>query len=307
MNATTHALTRVTPLALCLALTACGGSSSDGGQLGTIDPIPLPLDEDYAPVAARLAVSYPALIASTYNDLFDLVDDIRDECDEFLTETDIGDGAFRLEVTHCAVTASTSSPTTYHERNTNLLLTYTEEPPTSQIFDISTFEDDVLDIAGGFRTLQQTRANGALTATSGGPGNLSLTDTNAGVTQRVEVYDAVSNVLLENLSGLLYFQLQNYDLNLDTTPTITSTEHNGRLTVFVGAIEAYIDIETLAALEQNLDDDCPYAGELSVTGRNEDDMLILFSGTDVSVVINGDGLSYPMTCAEFIEWTTEDE
>ena len=44
MNATTHTLTRFTPLALCLALTACGGGSSDRGQLGTLDPIPLPLD-----------------------------------------------------------------------------------------------------------------------------------------------------------------------------------------------------------------------------------------------------------------------
>ncbi|AJD49409.1 hypothetical protein S7S_14985 [Isoalcanivorax pacificus W11-5] len=304
MNATTHALTRFTPLALCLALAACGGGSSDGGQLGTIDPIPLPLDEDYAPVAARLAVSYPEVIADTYNDLFALVDDIRNECDEFLTETDLGDGAFSLKVENCAV-APPSPPMTYHERNTNLLLTYVSEAPATQTYDISTFEDDVLDIAGGFRTVQQTRADGSLTATSGTDG-LALTNTNASVTQRVEVYDAVSNTLLESQSGLHYFHLQNYDLNFEVTPTATSAEQTGRLTVFVGAIEAYIDIETDTALEQDIGEDCPHAGQVLVTGSNDDDMSIHFSGTDVLVMINGADLEYPITCEEFIEWTAEE-
>ena len=305
MNATTHALTRFTPLALCLALAACGGGSSDGGQLGTIDPIPLPLDEDYAPVAARLAVSYPEVIATAYSDLFDLVGVIEDECDEFLTETNLGNDTYQLEVSNCTVQSSTSSPITTHERMTNLLLTYTDQPPDTRHIDIATFEDDVEDIDGFFRTVTLTRADGTLTATLDGTGSLALTNTDAGITQRIDVYDSTNN-LVEDQSSLQHFQLQDYDLALDVTPTTSSAAHNGRLTVFVGAIEAYIDIETQTALEQDIGEDCPYAGQLFVTGSNEDEMSINFSGTDVLVMINGADLDYPVTCAEFIEWTAED-
>lgn len=108
MNATTSAL-RLAPLALCLALTACGGSSgSDRGNLGTLDPISLPLDENFAPVAARLAVTYPAVVADAYRGLFALLDTIETECDDkYITETDLGNDTFELVIDKCSVASST--------------------------------------------------------------------------------------------------------------------------------------------------------------------------------------------------------
>lgn len=310
MNATTSAL-RLAPLALCLALTACGGSSgSDRGNLGTLDPIPLPLDENYAPVAARLAVTYPAVVAEAYRGLFALLDTIETECDDnYITETDLGNDTFELVVDKCSVASSTPAPST-HNRTSDLLLTYTEQSANTYNVDITRLEDDVIDAAGLFQTEQMTRADGTFIVTLNDPDSFTLTDSNSRFTQSVVVTDS-NRAQVDAQSHLLHLRLQDYDLAVDTVAGSTSSEHNGRLTTYVGSIEAYVDIETDQPLIQGENDDCPTSGQVTVTGRDNETMSVVFSGVDVTVTIGTAGtvtsLNYPSDCTEFLDWieTTE--
>lgn len=305
MNATTSAL-RLAPLALCLALTACGGSSgSDRGNLGTLDPISLPLDENFAPVAARLAVTYPAVVADAYRGLFALLDTIETECDDkYITKTDLGNDTFELVIDKCSVASSTPAPST-HNRTSDLLLTYTEQSASPHHVDITRLEDDVIDAAGLFQTVQMTRADGTFTVTLNDPDSFTLTDSNSRFTRSVIVTDS-NGARVDAQSNLLHLRLQDYDLAVDTVAGNTSSEHNGRLTTYVGSIEAYVDIETDQPLIQGENDDCPTSGEVTVTGRDDEIMSISFSGIDVSVMIGTTSLDYPLNCTEFLDWIAPD-
>jgi hypothetical protein len=302
MNATTHTLTRFTPLALCLALAACGGGSSDGGQLGTIDPIPLPLDEDYAPVAARLAVSYPALIAEIYNDLFDSVDEIRNECDDFLEETTEGD-ITRLSVTNCLVQIPGTN--TYYERRTNLLLFYTADTQASDPveIDIQHFEDDISDIVSPLQNISLTRTSGTLTTTEeNGGSTLLITNANTSFTQRKEMYGADNSLLNREFT---HFLLENYQLEVAQDINGYDASHTGRLTIDLGSILAYVDIETTTAMRHTNGDSCPSLGNVTITGADGGIMTLSFNNDDITVEINGNSELY--TCEQFTDWLEEAE
>lgn len=284
---------RLAPLTLCLALAACGGSSSGSrGQLGTLDPLPVPFTDEFAPLAARLAVTQSQIVAASYRNTLDNIDTIRTECAAFLTHT-TSNGNTRLEVRNCAVSNHVGG--SYYGRNTNILMSYQEDDLTGELtVDIERFEDDVVLMSGGLQ--QQTRVitDGRFGVALGG-GEVHLSDANTRFTRHV-VTQAPGSTDVD----LTYFRLQDYHLDAspETDPARYSQE--GRMIVSVDGVLGYVDIVTDTPLEIRADELCPFAGEVQVFGRDNDEMRITFNEDDISVVINGNTELY--NCEDFRAW-----